>query len=124
MDIPLILIIIGIITVIISFFIGSSTRSYADDLEKVSISLHQETNGLKKRLRTVEEELMIGVGTMPTPTNKQAQPVQHQPKPIHEIIVNQILSLHAQGFTTEEIAKRSSLTSIEVSEVLRSKGVI
>lgn len=123
MDIPLLLVIVGIILVIVSFFIGSSTRSFADELEKVSISLHQETNGLKKRLRAVEDELMIGIGTMPT--NKKTQQ-SHAPKQknIHEIIINQILSLHAQDFSVEDIAKRSSLTSMEVIDVLRSKGVM
>ena len=64
MDIPLILIIIGLIAVSASFFIGNSTEKYSDELEKVSISLHQETSGLKKRLKAVEEELMISVGPM------------------------------------------------------------
>jgi len=44
-------------------------------------------------------------------------------KPVHEIIVNQIFSLHTQGFSVEAIAKRSSLTTAEVTAVLRSKGV-
>lgn len=118
MDTSIIVIIIGIVIVIVSFFIGNSARSFSDDLEKVSISLHQETNGLKKRLKAVEEELMIGIGQIPD--NKQKQPKKKQ---VHEIIVNQILSLHTQGFSVEAIAKRSSLTSAEVSAVLRSKGV-
>lgn len=118
-DASTILISIGIVIVIISFFIGKSAGSYSDELERVSISLHQETNGLKKRLRVVEEELMIGIGQLPK--GKQ-QP--QTTKPVHEIIVNQILSLHTQGFSIEAIAKRSSLTSAEVSAVLRVKGVI
>lgn len=119
MDIPLILVIIGLVTVVISFFVGNSARADSDELEKVSISLHQETNNLKKRLKVIEEELMIGIGTVQT-TNRG----QQQVKPIHEIIVNQILSLQSQGFSTEDIAKRASLTSTEVNAVLRTKGVI
>lgn len=118
MDIPLLLVVIGLVMVIVSFFIGQSSRSNADELEKISISLHQESNSLKKRLRVVEEELMIGVGRMPVTSP------QKQPKPVHEIIVNQILSLHAQGFSTEDIAKRASLTNAEVQVVLRQKGVM
>lgn len=119
MDIPLILVIIGLITVVISFFVGGSARTYSDELEKVSISLHQETNSLKKRLKVVEEELMISIGT-----TRKGNHSQRQAKPVHEIIVNQILSLQAQGFSTEDIAKRASLTTAEVTAVLRSKGVI
>jgi len=62
---------------------------------------------------------MIGVGTVQT--SRQSQ---QRVKPIHEIIINQILSLQGQGFSTEDIAKRASLTSAEVNAVLREKGVI
>ena len=119
MDIPLLLIVIGLIAVIASFFLGKSNRTYADEIEKVSMSLHQETNGLKKRLRAVEEELMIGIGPM---KNNVSQ--TKKAKPIHEIIINQVLSLNSQGFSIDDIAKRSSLTSEEVQSVLQSRGVL
>lgn len=119
MDIPILLIVIGLIAVIASFFIGKSNRTYADELEKVSMSLHQETNGLKKRMRAVEEELMIGIG----PMKKNVQKTK-KAKPIHEIIINQVLSLNSQGFSVEDIAKRSSLTAEEVQSVLQSRGVV
>lgn len=48
MDISMILLIIGLISIIASFFIGNYSNKHADELEKVSISLHEETNGLKK----------------------------------------------------------------------------
>lgn len=119
MDIPMILVVVGLISVVVSFVIGNPSDKYSDELEKVSISLHQETSGLKKRLRAVEEELMIGHG----PIMSSVQEKQ-KAKPIHEIIVNQILSLHSQNFSIDDIAKRSSLKNAEVIAVLRSKGVI
>jgi len=118
-DIPLLLVIIGLVIVAVSFLVGNSSRAYSDELEKVSISLHQESNNLKKRLKVIEEELMIGIGTV-----NKSNPSQQQVKPVHEIIVNQILSLQAQGFSIEDIAKRASLSSAEVTAVLRKKGVI
>lgn len=120
MDLSSILIIVGVLVIILSFFLGNGARSGADELERISISLHQETNGLKKRLKIVEEELMIGIG--PGQQSKGQRPKQE--KPVHEIIVNQILSLNAQGFSIEDIAKRASLTETEVLAVLRSKGVM
>ena len=119
MSIPLTLISIGLITLIASFFLGNQTGKYSDELEKVSISLHQETSVLKKRLKAVEEELMIS--TSPLSLGGQNSLTE---KPVHEIIVNQILSLNTQGFSVDEIAKRSSLTNGQVLTVLRSKGVI
>ncbi|AOV07855.1 hypothetical protein [Sporosarcina ureilytica] len=118
MDLPLLLIAFGIIIVIISFFIGHANRIDSDELEKISISLHQETNGLKKRLKALEEELMMSME--PIGTNQQNI---NRMQPVHEIIVNQILSLNSQGFSIEDIAKRSSLTNEEVIRVLQSRGV-
>ncbi|ARF15844.1 hypothetical protein [Sporosarcina ureae] len=116
MDIPLILLSIGVLAVILSFFVGNKTRAIDDELESVSISLHHETSNLKKRVRLLEEELMVA---SPAP-----EPIAVAPqKPIHAIIVNQITSLHKQGYTIPEIAKRASLSEREVTEVLHSKGV-
>lgn len=119
MDITIILLIIGLICIIASFFLGNSSSSYADELEQVSISIHQETNGLKKRLKVIEEELMIGVSPLATGGKKQ-----NTGKPVHVIIVNQILSLHSQGYSIGDIAVRSSLSNDNVIAVLQSKGVI
>ncbi|PIC72107.1 hypothetical protein CSV67_03190 [Sporosarcina sp. P2] len=116
MDIPLILLSIGVLAVILSFFIGNKTRSMDDELEAVSISLHQEMSNLKKRVRLLEEELMVA-----SPTSEPISPAPQ--KTIHAIIVNQIISLHKQGYTVPEIAKRASLSEKEVTDVLHSKGV-
>ena len=123
MNIPIILLIIGLISIVASFFIGNYSAKYADELEKVSISLHEETSSLKKRLKAVEEEMMIGVGPMPI-SSKASRKNLPKPKPVHDIIVNQILSLHAQGYSINDIANRASLASEDVIAVLQSKGVI
>ncbi|MBB4825724.1 hypothetical protein HNO89_002960 [Sporosarcina luteola] len=114
----LLLLIVGIVFVLLSFLFGRSSNKHAEDIENVSISLHQETNQLKKRLKAVEEELMIGVSHV----NPSSGP-KSKTKPVHEIIVNQILSLHSQGYSIADISKRSSLSLEEVAEVLRSRGV-
>ncbi|MBY0220916.1 hypothetical protein ABZ756_01135 [Mammaliicoccus sciuri] len=116
MDIALILLIIGLLAVLASFFVGNPTRTYEDELEKVSVSLHQETSNLKKRVRVLEDELMVAP---PMTESYTASPK----KPVHAIIVNQITSLHSQGYTMSEIAQRASMQEDEVAAVLRSKGV-
>lgn len=122
MDISMILLIIGLIGIVASFFIGNFSNKQADELEKVSISLHEETNSLKKRIRVVEEELMISAHPMPS-ANKRQMTTLPKSKPVHNIIVNQILSLHSQGYSINEIAQRSSLSNVDVTAVLQSKGV-
>lgn len=118
MDLSLLLIALGIILSIVSFFIGQKGQIDAEEIEQISISLHKETNGLKKRIRALEEELMMSMGPLETSANAKSQ---HEP--VHEIIVNQILSLNSQGFTIEDIAKRSSLSPEEVLRVLQTRGV-
>lgn len=113
-----VLLIIGIICIILSFFIGKSSSSNAEEIEKISISLHQEAHQMKKRIKALEEELLLGTGEMIPPT-----PRRQAAKPIHEIIVNQIYALHSQGYSIQEIAKRASVTPEEVQGVLRAKGV-
>lgn len=119
MDVSLLLIAIGIIFVILSFFIGRKNFIDAEEVEKISISLHQETHGLKKRIKTLEEELMMSMEPLNTKQAKSENNGQ-----IHEIIINQILSLNSQGFSIQDIAKRSSLSNEDVLRVLQSRGVM
>lgn len=119
MDLSLILIGLGIVFVIISFFIGRNHMIDAAEVERISVSLHQETHQLKKRIKTLEEELMLSMEPIDTGKTKNAS-TGH----IHEIIINQILSLNSQGFSIEDIAKRSSLSYEEVLRVLQSRGVM
>lgn len=115
MILPLLFIGSGILLVVVSFIMQYKHRQENDEIEKVSISLHRETNALKKRLQIIEEELMI--------TQNPAHSKEAEQKKVHEIIVNQILSLHSQGFALDDIAKRSSLTTADVMRVLQSRGV-
>ncbi|RKJ29941.1 hypothetical protein D7X33_42060, partial [Butyricicoccus sp. 1XD8-22] len=59
MDFSIILMIIGIVCVVISFFLKDSSKKIEKDLEELSISIYQETNSLKRRLKVVEEELLL-----------------------------------------------------------------
>ncbi|MDW0108948.1 hypothetical protein [Sporosarcina aquimarina] len=117
MSLPIILMIIGIVTLLISIYEGTK-QSSQDEIEQISISLHQETNYLKKRVKALEEELMMDS----TPVI-QHPASQNQEKPVHTIIVSQITALHGQGYSIEEISKRSTLPPEQVLSVLRSKGV-
>ena len=117
MPLPITLMIIGIAALIISIFVGTKQKS-TDEIEKISISLHQETNNLKKRLKALEEELMLD----PVPITQSVRTAGTE-KPVHSIIVSQIAALHSQGYSVEEISKRSSLETDQVRSVLRSKGV-
>ncbi|MBD7906824.1 hypothetical protein [Sporosarcina gallistercoris] len=117
MSLPITLMIIGIAALIVSIFVGSK-QTNANEIEQVSISLHQETSHLKQRLKALEEELMLE----PAPMNQSIRATETA-KPVHSIIVSQITALHGQGYSVEEISTRSSLPTDQVRSVLRSKGV-
>lgn len=120
LDITIILLTIGIVLIVCSFFIKDRNR-VEKDVEELSINLFEETNKLNRRLKIVEEELMIDTQPVIAKSNPSREPA---PKPqVHEIIVNQILALHQQGYRVNEISKRSSMPEELVIEVIETRGV-
>ncbi len=129
MIIPLIFIILGVILLGLSLFLPTKSTFANDQIEEISISVHKEMNGLRKRIKALEEELLIT--TTPPRVLQEMTKQKKQPKrkqatsatPVHAIIVSQIIALHKQGYSTAEIAKRSSLPERDVIEVLVAEGV-
>ena len=121
LDLAIILLTVGVALIALSFFIKDRKR-VEQDVEELSMNLYEETNKLNRRLKIVEEELMID--TQPMISNKTTFAKQPAPKKqVHEIIVNQILALQRQGYHVNEISKRSSLPEELVIDVLESRGV-
>jgi len=104
--------IIGIILIGLSFLIKDSSKKVEAEVEELSFSLYQETSALKRRLKVIEEELLIESTKMTSPKKNTKKPV------VHEIIKSQVLELHKQGYSLKEISTRSSLTIEEVQLVI------
>lgn len=143
MDLSIILMILGILLILISLFMKNSTKKIEQDVEELSISIFQETNNLKRRLKMVEEELLLEPDFQvksPKVQNHKVQQVmqavQHaashssikpvqttqSKKPIHQIIVSQVLELNKQGLAIPDISIRSNLTEEQVREVIANGG--
>lgn len=155
MDISLIIMMIGILFIVISFFVKDSTKNVEKDLEELSISIYQETTGLKRRIKIVEEELFLDsnfqVKPQKTPVKKNAMdtfqqvaaqvkaaqasatnqmttstPQKSEPemslKPVHGILISQVIELNKQGLSIEEICKLSTLSPEQVQSILASNG--
>lgn len=143
MDLSIILMIFGIILILVSFFMKNDTKKIEHDVEELSISIFQETNNLKRRLKMVEEELLHEPEFQVKQPKMQNQKVQqvmqavHQAagqslskpkqttqsaKPIHQIIVSQVLELNKQGLSIPDISMRSNLTEVQVREVIANGG--
>ncbi|WP_223556156.1 hypothetical protein [Lysinibacillus sphaericus] len=145
MDLSIILMIVGILLIIVSFFFKNNAKKVEQDVEELSISIFQETNNLKRRLKIVEEELLLepefqvkansAQNNMPDPKVQQViQAVQQaaqaskagqgapQTKNIHQIIVSQVLELNKQGLSVADISIRSNLSEEQVRQVIANGG--
>lgn len=121
MDFGLVLMIVGLVVIVVSFFAKDASKKVAQDVEELSMNIYDETNRLKKRVKALEEEIMLDGATMPTPKKKEslAQPLQ---KPVNPIIVSQVLTLQKQGMSVADISTRSNLSEAEVLTVIAQNG--
>ncbi|MFJ7666060.1 hypothetical protein ACIQXI_03070 [Lysinibacillus sp. NPDC097195] len=146
MDLSIILMIVGIVLILLSFFFKNSAKKVEQDVEELSISIFQETNNLKRRLKVVEEELLLepefqvksSTTKYPAPQNPKVQQVMqavqqaaqvkktnvmpNNSKPIHDIIISQVLELNKQGLSVADISIRSNLTEEQVQQVIANGG--
>ncbi|CAM5204332.1 putative protein OS=Ureibacillus acetophenoni OX=614649 GN=SAMN05877842_102168 PE=4 SV=1 [Ureibacillus acetophenoni] len=141
MDFPIILMIIGILCMVLSFFMKDSSKKLEKDVEDLSISIYQETNSIKRRLKIVEEELLLEPNFhVKPPVNNKQSAVENsksseqvlpstymksqvkKSKPVHEILVRQVIELDKQGHSISEISKLSTLTVEQISDILRNHG--
>ena len=148
MDASLIVMVIGLVFIILSFFIKDSSKKTKQDLEELSISIYQETNSIKRRLKIVEEELLLEpnfkvqapkaqVKPSPMATFQQvaeqvkaaqamSEPMQQAAtsmKPVNSILISQVIELNKQGLSIEEISKLSTLTPQQIQGILSNGGV-
>lgn len=121
MELSIILMVIGIFCIVLSLFLKDSTRKLEKEVEDLSITFFQETNQLKRRVKVMEEELMLEPNFQLA--NKKAQPKAHSTKaPINGILVNQVLELSKQGLAISEISKLSTLSEEQVRHILTTGG--
>ena len=139
MTLSTIIIIIGICLLILSFFVKDRNKKIEKDVEELSINIYQETNALKRRLKLVEEELLldgpsVGMSAVSQQKKSSTPIVQTQSvspslnnhsdiKPVHSILVSQVLELGKQGMSVPEIQKRSALSMEQIVHILKNGGM-
>lgn len=145
MDISIIIMITGVGIIIISLFFKDKSAKVEKELEDLSINIYQETNTLKRRIKTLEEELLVEPNFQvksprsaqqkqdPMATFQQvaaqvkaAQAYSNHPapssKPINSILVSQVLALNGQGLSIDEISNRSTLTHAQIQSIIATGG--
>ncbi|KAB7708768.1 hypothetical protein F9802_01050 [Bacillus aerolatus] len=105
----------GAVFFLLSFFLKDRSRQLEKDVEELSMQFLQETYQLKKKVKVLEEELLIGPSIS---TAQKAAPSTEAVAGINEILKNQVISLYYQGTKLEDIAKQSSLSLPQVRQVL------
>ncbi|RUS57377.1 hypothetical protein QI30_07310 [Kurthia sp. 3B1D] len=115
MDLSIILMGAGILVIIVSLFMSRSKTMDADT-EDISVTLYKETSQIKRRLKVIEEELLLEQPTFKVPSSKPTT------SGIHQILVSQVLALHKQGYTISQIVERSSLTPQQIEKIIATGG--
>ncbi|MED4055544.1 hypothetical protein P4654_15670 [Niallia taxi] len=115
---------IAVLLFIVSLFMKDPYKKLQEDIDQLSIQQVQEIYKIKKKLKVLEEELLIDeVDMNPVIPVADRQPIaDDSANPIHAIIKNQVWSLASQGVSIEKIASQSSLSTAQVQQII-TEGV-
>ena len=88
----------AIILLLISFFQKDRVKEVEEQVEQLTLSTMQQLYEIKKRVKALEEELLVGMELFS--------------------IEEQIWHLHKQGWTKEQIARKLNMPIDEVNIVI------
>lgn len=109
---------VSILLFIFSFFAKDPYKSLQDTMDQLSLQTYQELHKVKKKLKLLEEELLLDTIDLSPNYSSTASARATKGSSIHAIIKNQIWSLAAQGVPVEQIANQSSLSIYEVERII------
>ena len=109
------LFILSLLLFLLSFFLKDPYKQLEEEIDQLSMQQLQEMYQIKKKLKVLEEELLVNDVDLSPPLSQFSSPNK---KEIHEIIKNQVWSLAKQGTSMDQIAKQSSLPIKEVQAIL------
>ncbi|MFE8702463.1 hypothetical protein ACFYKX_17845 [Cytobacillus sp. FJAT-54145] len=111
----------SLLLMIVSLFMKDRYKEIKSELEQLSMQQIQETYQIKRKLKVLEEELLVNDGDFPQPLPTYAS--GSSKKEIHAIIKNQVWSLAQQGLSLDQIAKQSSLSIEDVQRIINELSV-
>lgn len=123
--VTLILLGVSLLLLLLSFFLRDPIKDLREEIDQFSIQQVQELYKIKKKLKVLEEELMLGEEdfSFKSPStikeNKSFQAENTQP--IHAIIKNQVWTLAASGVPIDQIANQSSLSISQVQHIINER---
>ena len=99
---------LSIILLIVSFFKKDKVKEIEEQVDQLSLTLMQESYQLKKKIKVLEEELLINDQDL----GKRLDPIP--PTHIAETYQDRLLAQYDKGLSYEQIAKGSTLPTEEV----------
>ncbi|WML47511.1 hypothetical protein RCG23_19150 [Neobacillus sp. PS3-34] len=109
---------LSIILFLLSFFMRDPYKDLKNELDQFTIQQVQENYQMKKKLKILEEELLVSEDIVPSIPLQTHESISSQ-KDIHDIIKNQVWALAMQGKPIEQIAQQSSLSVKDVYGILK-----
>lgn len=122
MGLSSILMIAGIAVIIISLLIKDKSVKVERDVEDLSISIYQETNALKRRIKALEEELLVEPNfQVRKPSSAQQQHSEQQAAfSSFQQVAAQVKAAQSYGTASKTTPQKSAkpINGILVSQVL------
>lgn len=112
------LLVVSLLLIVISFFMKDSVKELKNEVDQLSLNQIQELYQMKRKIKILEEELLVNDTTFTTGTPVKDIPVKKPQREIHAIIKNQVWSLAQQGVSVDQIAKQSSLPLEDVEMIV------
>jgi hypothetical protein len=109
---------IAILLLIFSFFKKDHVKKLQEELEELTLTHMQDVYQLKRKVKILEEELLIQDGS----TGGFISQSMNKAQPINEILKVQVLSLYQQGRSLEQITKQSTLPMETVRKIIEENG--
>ncbi|USK69217.1 hypothetical protein [Peribacillus asahii] len=113
---------LAIVLLLISFIKKDKVAKLEEELEQVTLTHMQDIFQLKKKVKILEEELLIQDEPKYRSTSVPYQPLSTT-QPINEIIKSQVAALYRQGRSLEQIEKQSTLTKEQIIQVIEEQGL-
>ncbi|WP_044894848.1 hypothetical protein [Bacillus alveayuensis] len=107
------LVFLSLLLLILSFFAKDKMKVLEEQIDQLTMSFAQETYQLKKKLKVLEEELLMSDEDIMEIVRQKAL------KDSVQLEREQVLSLYKQGLSYEQIAKETALTTEEVRMILQ-----
>ncbi|MBS4199672.1 hypothetical protein KHA93_08385 [Bacillus sp. FJAT-49732] len=106
---------LSIVLFIISFFQTDKVKVLEKEIEQLSMNVLQDHYLLKKRLKVLEEELLMGQSIIDDVPKRE---FDREP---NEILKNHVLALYNQGLEIKQISKQSSLSVETVQNIINRR---